>query len=177
MVLRTFVSTATWMGNYTLLEGNRSLLILIFFKLFQLAYYKGGDTFVALLELTCKRKYQPLCSNAKLGSLFDDDSDDGRLDNVNRQLYPGESQSGKDGDQGSKNGDETPKHQESRLTGNTTAQSTPYLNILSATPKADLLVEGDGSIVISWYGKTNLLDDRGAFITDFGTAIPPIYST
>ena len=38
-------------------------------------------------------------------------------------------------------------------------------------------MEGDGSIVISWYRKTNLLDDRGAFITEFGTATPPIYST
>ena len=38
-------------------------------------------------------------------------------------------------------------------------------------------MEGDGSIVIIWYGKTNLLDDRGAFITEFDTATPHIYST
>ena len=38
-------------------------------------------------------------------------------------------------------------------------------------------MEGDGSIVIKLYVKTNLLDDRGAFITKFVTANPPIYST
>ena len=38
-------------------------------------------------------------------------------------------------------------------------------------------MEGDGSIVISWYGKTNLLDDRDTFITEFGADTPPIYST
>ena len=37
-------------------------------------------------------------------------------------------------------------------------------------------MEGDGSIVISWYGKTNLLDDRDTLILEFGTANPPIYS-
>ena len=38
-------------------------------------------------------------------------------------------------------------------------------------------MEGYGNIVISWYGKTNLLNDRYALITDFGTATPPIYIT
>ena len=64
---------------------------------------------------------------------------------------------------------ETPDQKLSRLTGTTLSQST--------IPKADLLMEGDGNIVISWYGKTNLLNDRYALITDFGTATPPIYIT
>ena len=38
-------------------------------------------------------------------------------------------------------------------------------------------MKGNVSIVISCYGKTNLLDDRYAFITEFGTASTPIYST
>ena len=38
-----------------------------FLKLSQSAYYKGRDTCVALLELTCKRKHQSPRSNAKLG--------------------------------------------------------------------------------------------------------------
>ena len=67
------------------------------------------------------------------------------------------------------NNDETPEQQPSRLTGTNLSQST--------TPKADLLMEVDGRIVLSWYGKTNLLDDRDAFITEFDTATPPIYST
>ena len=67
------------------------------------------------------------------------------------------------------NDDEIPEQQSSRLTGTTLGQST--------TPKADFLMEGDGSIVIKLYVKTNLLDDRGAFITKFFTANPPIYST
>ena len=37
-------------------------------------------------------------------------------------------------------------------------------------------MEGDISIVISWYRKTNLLDDGDSFITEFVTANPPIYS-
>ena len=37
-------------------------------------------------------------------------------------------------------------------------------------------MEGYGSIFISWYIKTNFLDDRDAFM-EFGTATPPIYST
>ena len=37
-------------------------------------------------------------------------------------------------------------------------------------------MEGYGSIFIIWYGKTNVLDDRDASITGFGTATQPIYS-
>ena len=64
---------------------------------------------------------------------------------------------------------ETPDQKLSRLTGTTLSQST--------IPKADLLMKGDGNIVIRWYVKTNLLNDRYTFITDFGTATPPIYIT
>ena len=38
-------------------------------------------------------------------------------------------------------------------------------------------MEGNGIIVISWYGKTNILDDRYAFIMEIVTTNPPIYST
>ena len=38
-------------------------------------------------------------------------------------------------------------------------------------------MEGDGRIVIILYGKTNLLDDWDAFITELVTATPPSYST
>ena len=100
-----------------------------------------------------------------------------RLDNVKRQLYPGEDQEGQDNDQLSKNDYETPVQKSSRLTGNTLGKYTPYLNNLSTTPKSDLITEGDGIIVISWHGNKNLFDDRDAFITEFGTATPNIYST
>ena len=53
-------------------------------KLSQLAYYKGSDKILAPSEITRKRKNQSPRSNAKLGSLFDDESEDGRMDNVNR---------------------------------------------------------------------------------------------
>ena len=66
------------------------------------------------------------------------------------------------------NDDEKPEQQSSRLTGTTLSQST--------TPKAYFIMEGDGSIFISWYIKTNFLDDRDAFM-EFGTATPPIYIT
>ena len=56
-------------------------------KLSQSSYYKESDTFVALLELTRKRKHQSPRRNAKIGLLFNDDYDNGRLDNVKRQLY------------------------------------------------------------------------------------------
>ena len=138
-------------------------------NLSQSAYYKYSDTFVSLSELTCKRKHQSPRSNTKLGLVFDDDSEDGILDNVKRQLYSGEDQAGQDDDQGSMNDNDTPEQQSSRLTGTTISQST--------TPKAGFLMEGYGSIVIRCYGKTNLLDDRDAFNTDFGTATPFIYST
>ena len=133
------------------------------------AYYKGSDTFVALSELTRKRKHQSPRRNAKLGLLFDDNSDGGRLYSVKIQLYSGDDQEGQDNEQGSMNEDDTPEYQSIRLTGTTLSKST--------TPKDDLIMEGDGSIVISWYGETNLLDDKDAFITEFGTATPPIYST
>ena len=74
----------------------------------QSAYYKGSDTFVALPELTCKRKHQYPHSNYKLGPLFYDDSDDGILDNVKRQLYPGEDHTGQGDIQGSNNENDTP---------------------------------------------------------------------
>ena len=59
------------------------------------------------------------------------------------------------------NGDDTPDQKSSRLTVTTLSQST--------TPKADFLMESDDIIVIIWYVKTNLLDDRYAFITEFVT--------
>ena len=120
----------------------------LFLELSQSAYYKGSDTFVALSEPNRKRKHQSLRINAKLGLLFNDDSGDGRLDNFKRQFYPGEYQAGPYKNQGSKNYNETPDQQSSRLTGTTLVQSTPSLNTLSATPKDDFLVEGYGSIVI-----------------------------
>ena len=76
---------------------------------------------------------------------------------------------GQDDDQVSNNEDETPDKKSLRLTGTTLGQST--------TPKSDLLMEGDGIIVISWYGKTNLLDDRDTFFTEVVSDTPPIYST
>ena len=115
--------------------------------------------------------------NAKLGLLFGENSDGGRLDNVKIQFYPVGDQAGQDDNQGIKNDNVIPKHQSRTLTGTNLGQYNPSLNTLSATPKADSLMEGDGSIFIIWYGKTNLLDDRGAFITEFGTATPHIYST
>ena len=139
------------------------------FEVIPVGILQGQQCFVSLSELTRKRKHQYPHSNAKLGSFFDDDSNDSRLDNVKINLYLGEYQSGQDEYQGRKNDDETPEQQSSSLTGTTLGQST--------TPRADFLMEGDGSIVISWYGKTNLLDDRDAFVTEFGTAIPYIYST
>ena len=65
------------------------------------AYYKGSDTFVALSELTRKRKHQSPRRNAKLGLLFDDNSDGGRLYSVKIQLYSGDDQEGQDNEQGS----------------------------------------------------------------------------
>ena len=115
--------------------------------------------------------------NAKLGLLFGENSDGGRLDNVKIQFYPVGDQAGQDDNQGIKNDNVIPKHQSRTLTGTNLGQYNPSLNTLSATPKADSLMEGDGSIVIIWYGKTNLLDDRDAFITVFGTDKQPIYST
>ena len=53
-------------------------------KLSQLVYYKGSDKILAPSEITRKRKHQSPRSNSKLGSLFDDESEDGRMDNVNR---------------------------------------------------------------------------------------------
>ena len=76
-------------------------------------------------------------------------------------MYPGEDQTGKEDDQVSMNGDDTPDQKSSRLTVTTLSQST--------TPKADFLMESDDIIVIIWYVKTNLLDDRYAFITEFVT--------
>ena len=66
------------------------------------------------------------------------------------------------------NDNETPEQQSSKLIGTTLSQST--------TNKADLLMEGDGVIFIIWYVKTNLLDDRDAFIVGFSTSTSPIYS-
>ena len=85
------------------------------------------------------------------------------------QLYSGEDQSSQDNLQGILNDDDTPEQQSSRLTGTTLIQSN--------TPKAEFVMEGDFSTVIIWYAKTDLLDDRCVFITEFGTATPPIYST
>ena len=55
-------------------------------KSFQSAYYNGSDTFVALSEIPHKRKHQSPRSNAKIGLLFDDESDESRLGHVKRQL-------------------------------------------------------------------------------------------
>ena len=121
------------------------------------------------MKLTRKRKHQSLRSNAKLGLLLDDDSDGDRLDNLKIQLYSEDNQADQDGNQVSMNADETPENQSSRLTGTALSQSV--------TPKSDMLMKGDGSIVIGWYGKTNLLGDRDALITGFGTDSPSIYST
>ena len=43
-------------------------------NLSQSEYYKESDIFIALPELTRKRKHRSPRSNAKLGSLFDDDA-------------------------------------------------------------------------------------------------------
>ena len=118
-------------------------------KLSHLKYYKGSDIFVALSEIICKRNHQSPHSNAKLWSLFYKDSGDGRLDNVKRHIYPVEDQAGQYNYQWSKNDDDTLEHQSIRLTCTTLGQST--------TPKSDFIMEGDGSIVISRYGNTNLL--------------------
>ena len=88
---------------------------------------------------------------------------------MKRQLYSREYQAGQDDNHRNMNEHETPDQKSIRLTGTALSQST--------TPKSDSLVEGDGSIFINWYGNSNLLVDRDAFITYFVTATPPIYST
>ena len=170
-------------------------------KLTQSAFYQKEGLFIPLTALTKKRKLQA-SKKGRLGGLLgdsDDEDDEDSLSNIHsvkkqlRYSTPKGSK-GKAVVAGAEDEDDEDEEDEEdeydlgsvagqaedgvdvTVLGQKTPTSVATLKV-SATPKADILMESDGgNVIISWYGDTDLLDNAAAFVKEFKTLTPPIHS-